>query len=250
MGIRFQCPACGAKLNVKSELSGKRGVCPKCQAKIQIPAESIEAAESSPAPAPAGPVVVSSEDRSVPTPVPPPPPTPVVSAAPKESKWFVRPPSGGQYGPAAEGVLRQWITEGRITPDTLVWREGDPEWLKASAAFPELAAIVAPVVSGADVVRPVSMGPTIGPSTAAPMSTVAGSTEFDAAAAATAMLMARRKRARSTGLMIMGVLIVAVLILLPILIYVLMSSGAPPEAPPTEAAWRRAVVAEQPLMRS
>ncbi len=52
--------------------------------------------------------------------------------------WYVRPPVGGQYGPARGGILRQWLAEGRVTPDTLVWREGWRDWQKASAVFPQL----------------------------------------------------------------------------------------------------------------
>ncbi|MGA2796290.1 MAG: DUF4339 domain-containing protein [Thermoguttaceae bacterium] len=52
--------------------------------------------------------------------------------------WYVRPPSGGQYGPAAGKLMRQWLNEGRISPDTLVWREGWRDWQQASAVFRQL----------------------------------------------------------------------------------------------------------------
>ena len=45
--------------------------------------------------------------------------------------WYVRPPSGGQFGPATGDIMRQWLQEGRITPDTLVWREGWRDWRDA-----------------------------------------------------------------------------------------------------------------------
>jgi hypothetical protein len=51
--------------------------------------------------------------------------------------WYVRPPGGGQFGPATGGIIRHWLAEGRITPDTLVWREGWRDWQKASAVFPQ-----------------------------------------------------------------------------------------------------------------
>jgi hypothetical protein len=54
--------------------------------------------------------------------------------------WYVRPPSGGQYGPATVKLMRQWLAEGRISPDTLVWREGWRNWQPASAVFPQLRA--------------------------------------------------------------------------------------------------------------
>jgi hypothetical protein len=36
--------------------------------------------------------------------------------------WYVRPPGGGQYGPARGEVMRKWIAEGRVSSDSLVWR--------------------------------------------------------------------------------------------------------------------------------
>jgi hypothetical protein len=210
MGIRFQCPACGAKLNVKAELGGKRGACPKCQAKIQIPTADAEVDAAATVPAAAAPSA--------------PPNAPLTT----EVKWFVRPPSGGQYGPAAEIVLRQWIQEGRITPDTLVWREGDPEWKPASAYFSEMSGGPAPLSMAAPSQR--AMTPAIGPVATPNAPTPKGAGELDAASAATAMLIARRKRARSTGLLMMGILIVLVLVLLPILIYVLTNQNQTPPA--------------------
>jgi DNA-directed RNA polymerase subunit RPC12/RpoP len=241
MGIRFLCPTCGAKLNVKAELAGKRGACPKCQAKILIPTESSDASAEDVA----APVAVATGPASpAPSLAPPPPPAPTNSAG-GEARWFVRPPSGGQYGPALETVLRQWITEGRITPDTLIWREGDPEWQKASQAFPQLGAGFA---ASASIPRPAAAKPSpVAPASPAPVGVAldASSTaksEIDASTAAAAMLLARRKRSRTTALMIMGGLIIAVLILLPILIYVLTSQGAPPEENPAEARNRPPMV--------
>jgi len=61
--------------------------------------------------------------------------------------WYVRPPAGGQYGPAAPEVIRVWIAEGRITPDTLVWREGWRDWREAREVFPSLGGAEFPRVS-------------------------------------------------------------------------------------------------------
>ena len=52
--------------------------------------------------------------------------------------WYVRAPGGGQFGPAAADVMRNWISEGRVSPDSLVWREGWRDWQEASATFREL----------------------------------------------------------------------------------------------------------------
>jgi hypothetical protein len=53
--------------------------------------------------------------------------------------WYVRPPSGGQYGPAAGPTMRSWLQEGRVTGNSLVWRDGWPDWRSAAATFPSLA---------------------------------------------------------------------------------------------------------------
>ncbi|MCS7304979.1 MAG: GYF domain-containing protein [Thermoguttaceae bacterium] len=52
--------------------------------------------------------------------------------------WYVRPPTGGQFGPATADVMRNWIAEGRVSPDSLVWREGWRDWQEAGHVFPQL----------------------------------------------------------------------------------------------------------------
>jgi hypothetical protein len=42
--------------------------------------------------------------------------------------YTVRLPDGKEYGPADLEALRAWKAEGRIGPDTLVWREGATDW--------------------------------------------------------------------------------------------------------------------------
>lgn len=57
-----------------------------------------------------------------------------------EIAWYVRPPAGGQFGPATDDVIQAWIEEGRVPLDSLVWREGWRDWRIVSAAFPQWAA--------------------------------------------------------------------------------------------------------------
>ena len=239
MGIRFLCPTCSHKLNVKSFLAGKRGVCPQCGAGLDIPLESqitkdgssgapgggsaspasgddgLEltlplAYPSSPASFPATEPAWSPALRANPTPgpqispvvaqptsgvplgaapaqvapsgpqftptVPMQPALPMHPATPlqrtvpmqaaalaqpmtpmlatqapldpideaPQSIWYVRPPSGGQYGPARGDIMRKWLGEGRVSPDSLVWREGWQDWRIAAEAFPSLGAAVTP----------------------------------------------------------------------------------------------------------
>ncbi len=66
------------------------------------------------------------------------PPDPLAEAG--NVVWYVRPPSGGQFGPATSDVMRTWIGEGRVSSDSLVWREGWRDWQEASGVFPQLGA--------------------------------------------------------------------------------------------------------------
>ena len=65
-----------------------------------------------------------------------------------EATWYVRPPSGGQYGPASTVELQEWITQGRVAASALLWRDGWPQWRDASDALPEMSASL-PGVTGA-----------------------------------------------------------------------------------------------------
>lgn len=60
------------------------------------------------------------------------------AAAAGEVQWYVRPPSGGQYGPASGAMLRQWVAESRITSAAMLWREGWSQWRPAESVFPQL----------------------------------------------------------------------------------------------------------------
>ena len=159
MGIKFHCPN-GHKLNVKAFLAGKKGICPKCGTKIRIPTVSEpgldsdldedDAAEASKS---NGSGAMTAVHR---------PASPAVSAAPMTAAatrsatagdpieenpaaiWYVRPPSGGQYGPAKGDIMRKWLSEGRVSSDSLVWREGWTDWQNAGKTFPALEAGSAP----------------------------------------------------------------------------------------------------------
>jgi hypothetical protein len=55
-----------------------------------------------------------------------------------DAVWYVRSPTGDQFGPANREVMRTWIAEGRVSPDSLVWREGWRDWREAASIFPDL----------------------------------------------------------------------------------------------------------------
>lgn len=157
MGIRFYCPDCGRRLNIKAFLAGKRGICPHCDSRVLIPMES-----QLPADAPkyrptsdrasslrvgAAATVSASAPSAVPV-VPQPaamstteqtPADPIAESP--DSVWYVRPSAGGQYGPARGDVMRRWLSEGRVSADSMVWREGWADWKLAGPVFPSLEAV-------------------------------------------------------------------------------------------------------------
>ncbi len=200
MGIRFTCPN-GHKLNVKGFLAGKRGVCPHCGAKVRIPSSEALAEDSeTTAPPPTGiaagaeldlarsaapqqrpgsatataiPQTAARDSASTavpqanPTgatrsPVTPTPAQDPIAEAP-DSVWYVRPSSGGQFGPATGEVMQGWLQEGRVGPDSLVWREGWEDWQVASNIFPQWTAESPPAdlspLPGPGPVQSVVQGP-------------------------------------------------------------------------------------------
>ncbi len=111
--------------------------------------------------------------------------------------WYVQPPSGGQYGPASGDIMRTWISEGRVTRDSLVWREGWSDWKLAGPLFPGLVS---------------------GPAVATDSEAVAIVTEPAEGSIAERY---RRKKSNRTALLVVVLLVVACLILFATLIYVI-----------------------------
>jgi hypothetical protein len=149
MGIRFYCPDCGRRLNIKAFLAGKRGICPHCDARVQIPLDS-QIPENSPkyrpvgnVNAPATPVAAAvagqadAVDARLPSDSPAATSADPIAETP-DAIWYVRPPSGGQYGPARGEIMRKWLAEGRVSADSMVWREGWSDWQIAGPVFPAL----------------------------------------------------------------------------------------------------------------
>jgi hypothetical protein len=122
-----------------------------------------------------------------------------IMAAP-HAIWYVRPASGGQYGPASGEVLRTWIDEGRVTGDSLLWREGWTDWRLAGSVVPGLgtelpAAQPLPIIVS-ESQRPDSFEPRF-----------------------------RSRKSSKSALTSVGILIIACVILFIILVYIIMNQG-------------------------
>lgn len=137
-------------MNVKGELAKKRGVCPKCQGKFRIPENNQEfslSLDDSLANTPKRidrevlqssgeyslPISESSVESNSPSIVQP---ERVELDKPEaEQLYFVRPPSGGEYGPATKETIELWISQKRITAETMVCLIGSSKWKKAREVF-------------------------------------------------------------------------------------------------------------------
>lgn len=208
MGIRFQCHLCNEPIHVKFFQAGKRGRCPNCQSRFRIPNEDSEFSiplegfqGKSTVPAtmatdPKSPPV-EKEAASIATLEAPPSPTrskeTISTALPSDARWFVRPPSGGVYGPADTRTLEAWISQRRVTPDSYLWREGMEIWSSAMELIPE--AFVSE-----------SAPPAVAPPVNAPIATAVESIPNPALAKAKANLEQRRKKKRKQTWIILGLL--------------------------------------------
>lgn len=114
--------------------------------------------------------------------------------------WYVRPASGGQFGPADNTLLKTWISEGRVAHDSYVWCEGWTDWRLAKEVFISRGSPMSPS-GGHDV-----------PQTEA----VIRPRE--------AYLKARKKRTMR-ALIGLGTGVVVVLVLILVLIYVVQNRG-------------------------
>ena len=129
-----------------------------------------------------------------------------------DAVWYVRPASGGQFGPAGADVMRSWITDGRVSPDSLVWREGWKDWQEGAEVFPQLKADGPPSPFG-DI-------PPANLSTGSTTSAGSGSTGF----------VRPRRRSSRTQAIVITVLVLAVIALAVVFVMVLTSNSNAAEA--------------------
>ena len=136
MGIRFICPNCDKKLNVKSHLAGKRGICPDCKTRIRIPSDpSVGSSNDEQAVAKSYQVAQQAKDKArVPLSI-----ARCLNEKPHLS-WYIRPAGGDKYGPADNDLLLAWVSENRIGADTELRRDDWLQWKPASDIFIDFSA--------------------------------------------------------------------------------------------------------------
>ncbi|MGV3483389.1 MAG: GYF domain-containing protein [Planctomycetaceae bacterium] len=228
MGIRFACHACQKPLHIKAELAGKRGVCPQCGTRFRIPSdgaaqstaveetEAIDPAQYGSASVPAAAIPTASA-AAAPAAASSPSSHSASSTATRSllddptAVWYVRPPSGGQYGPATGDVLRTWIAEARVTATSLVWRDGWPQWRSAAEALIEFGA-GAPAQA-----TPLQTSP-------APRARAASSVPAAPALAGDATIGARKSRITNRRILIVGGLAALSVTLIGILFYLIQQN--------------------------
>lgn len=130
-----------------------------------------------------------------------------------ESVWYVRPTAGGQYGPARGEVMRRWLTEGRVSADSMVWREGWADWKLAGPVFPSLEATPEPATTPA----PKLTEP-------APSFLVPGDEEQDISKPVAAP--ARRVTGKQKSILPLAILGVLIVVLLVVTFIILQSGGS------------------------
>jgi len=247
MGIKFLCPN-GHKLHVKSFLAGKRAICPQCGQRVVVPAEdasnttdvgsvSIEIATLPEQPAVAPAISVRSQAAAggppvVPSTTPDSQADPIADAP--SAVWYVRPATGGQFGPASGEIMRNWVRDGRVGASSLVWRAGWEEWRSAADVFAELRGLLteplvpaaAGSISGAMPSLPQGLAVQHVAPTSPPQAT-------DGSASPLPQAIRKRRRRNEVSLMTSGVLLAIAVILVIVLLLVFRSQMTSTETSPT-----------------
>ena len=261
MGIKFLCPG-GHKLHVKAFLAGRKAVCPKCGQKVLVPTESESQfagkkelhagsiGEASNAGS-AGSVSATLEmpiplddlphsSRSSNTVADP------ISEDP-DAVWYVRPQSGGQFGPASGETMRSWVTEGRVAGNSLVWRAGWPDWQLADLTFPHLASTTPPATPTSVLAAPISPpSPRLVTSSPVVAQVKSDDLPYGEAVRTTfepspisgideaAVRTRPRRKGADTTIVLSGILFAVVIVLFIVLGIVLSRQGSPEATPPAK----------------
>jgi hypothetical protein len=226
MGIRFFCPN-GHKLNVKSELAGKRAICPDCGARLIVPVAGAVSSESSldnlsAASAAADPQFSSQSVALEPAPV----------AAEQPVVWYFRTAAGEQLGPLTGNDLAASIADLHVLADTYLWRTGWTDWRLAGDAFAELPAALpvttispAPMLSLPEAPMPVELSTPLDD----PPPPVLALPLVDVSVLPTSTV---RRQSQQTPLLLTMLLVFTIATLIGVLIWVIRRNGGTENTPP------------------
>jgi hypothetical protein len=216
MGVRFECPQ-GHKLHVKAHLAGQRGICPECGARFVVPSFSggrvavVAAGDSGGA---GGDVSASLEssvsfNAGLSQSLPP-------ATAGESATWYLRPVAGGQFGPVDTDSFRQWVDQGRVPEDALVWRSGWPEWKRGGEAVRAMRAEAA--VKTTPPPPPIAAAPPMAVEVGAPAVLANGQAPMPKPVDA---IYAARRRRRQMNARVTVALGILSIVLLAVLLFVL-----------------------------
>lgn len=135
--------------------------------------------------------------------------------------WYVRPPSGGQYGPASGELLRTWISESRITASSLVWRDGWAQWRTASEVLVEFGAKEHGTVTSAGTVE-TTAGFSLPPGEV-PAARAMGAASADSPLSGDSKIGKLRGKRSHKRLLTISALFALSVVLIGVLIYILQS---------------------------
>jgi phage FluMu protein Com len=109
MSIEIPCTNCSKTLRIPESAAGKKARCPECGGITSVPAMQI-------------PSTASSGHSST-----------------WEETWYVRMPSGDEFGPVSRNEINRWMNEGRLSVECLLRKGENAKWQPASETFPTLA---------------------------------------------------------------------------------------------------------------
>jgi hypothetical protein len=158
--------------------------------------------------------------------------------------WYVRPATGGQFGPASAAIMRSWIKEGRVGASSLIWRAGWEDWQQAANIFPQLATPAStpakppgmppvPNVTPATPVGQLPMGQAV--QTIAPAPTASGSEADGLSTVALSRGMRKKRRNNDLRLISSAILLVISIILVAVLIWIARRQSTPAESESVDA---------------
>lgn len=135
------------------------------------------------------------------------------------AEWYVRPQTGGEFGPASNDVMRDWLSQGRVGPDSMVWRKDWDSWVQARGVFPDLS-MPEDHLTPAGLPRISEKETNVETINPAPDSTTSANKKM-ASNVESNPITARQRRKTSLSLLIVIILAVGILVLIPVLFFVL-----------------------------